>query len=657
MGTWYFAHPTKSVKGIWKNKMSLFNELKRRNVFRVTAAYIVIAWLLIQVLELAADSFEAPLWVMKMLITVIVIGFVPTVLFSWAFELTPEGIKKDSEVDKANSDIAHTAKKLDYMTLVAAFGVAGMFVWQQLNPPVHSVPTNAVNQTATVNEVASSLNESDTEEVASRAISKSNNEKSIAVLPFVNMSSDAEQEYFADGISEEILNVLVRIPKLKVAGRTSSFSFKGKNQDLRVIGDALGVNHILEGSVRRSGTRLRITAQLIRSEDGFHLWSETYDRELEDIFDIQDEISQQVAEQLAISLGLNNKTNDQNRTDDLLVYENYLKANQLYLQRGKENLDSALLLLNEATTRDPNFAPAWTSLAFVYGVYAAYVTAEEASAKTAEWNALGRKAAQQALTLDPNSGEAYASLGTFLSYDFDFIKSFEQFDRALELSPDNPIVLDKVAQASLTVGYFQQVQALSERAIALDPLVAMYRNIQGVAQDFLGDYKKAIANYEKSIELNPTLPFAYYNLRLLYNNPSDIEKIIPLIRQALKHGAYTDETRALPPELLEFIANKPLLSDKKAVQKRMKNTNGFRRKYFLINYLKDSDALVELLEKNSWTEPDRTDINIFHRGFSDLYSNKGWKKQVKKDGVLALWQSRGFPENCKAIGDDDFECE
>ena len=192
---------------------------------------------------------------------------------------------------------------------------------------------------------------------------------SIAVLPFTDLSEAGDQEFFSDGISEEILNVLVRIPDLKVAGRTSSFSFKGKNADLREIGATLGVSHLLEGSVRRSGARLRITAQLIRSDDGFHLWSETFDREQTDIFEIQDEIARAIADQLALSLGLDDGPIIPDRTDDIVAYENYLRAEQLYFKRGKENLEIAALMLGEVIARDPDYAPAWSALSGVlYGL-------------------------------------------------------------------------------------------------------------------------------------------------------------------------------------------------------------------------------------------------------------------------------------------------
>jgi TolB-like protein len=249
--------------------MSLFAELKRRNVFKVGAAYAVLTWLLAQVTDVFLENFGAPDWVIKTILLLLVIGFPLALFFAWAFEMTPEGIKKEKDVDRSQSITAQTGRKLDFTIIAILLLALGYFALDKfvLDPARDAAQV----QTAKDAEAGPA-------------------EKSIAVLPFVNMSDDASNEYFSDGISEEILNALAKVKQLKVSGRTSSFAFKGQNQDLRQIGDALGVEHILEGSVRKAGTKIRITAQLIQVDDGFHLWSETYDRELTDVFAIQDEI-------------------------------------------------------------------------------------------------------------------------------------------------------------------------------------------------------------------------------------------------------------------------------------------------------------------------------------------------------------------------------
>jgi tetratricopeptide (TPR) repeat protein len=377
-----------------------------------------------------------------------------------------------------------------------------------------------------------------------------------------------------------------------VAGRTSSFSFKGKNEDLRVIGESLGVNHILEGSVRRSNTTLRITAQLIRSKDGFHLWSETYDHQIADIFDIQDEIAQKVADQLVISMGLELKTTDQNRTADLVVYEDYLKAKQLFIKRGRENLDRALALVNEATTRDPEYTPAWTLKAYILEVYAAYVSNAEERENINKWEAESKYAAEKALALDPNSAEVYGTLANAYFNAFDFIQAFENYNRAIELAPDNPITLDNMAQNALDVDYFEKAKKLSEKAVSIDPLVAIYRNNLGRANVFLGFDAEAIKNFEKSIELDPTLPFAYNNLSAYYFRLGFSQQFLEI--EARRSAQGISSSRFF--RVVTLLQNNQALDNKVAVLRLRDGTDKDMIKWSLSGYLEDTDSIIELQE-------------------------------------------------------------
>jgi len=246
--------------------MSLFSELKRRNVFRVAVAYAVASWLLLQVTDIIVPILDLPASAPKLILLIIAIGFIPVVIFAWAFELTPEGIKRESEIDPAQSVTHHTAKKLDYVTIALLVAVACLVAFNRYSPSARETAVDVVTHAPP-------------------------DEISIAVLPFVNMSADSDNEYFSDGISEELMNVLVKVDSLRVASRTSAFSFKGKDTPIPEIARQLKVNNILEGSVRKSGQKVRITAQLIDVASDKHLWSETYDRELTDIFDIQAKIS------------------------------------------------------------------------------------------------------------------------------------------------------------------------------------------------------------------------------------------------------------------------------------------------------------------------------------------------------------------------------
>jgi len=274
-----------------------FDELKRRNVVRVGFAYLVVGWLVFQVGEVLFPTFGAPDWVFKSLILLIALGFPFALLFAWAFELTPEGIKKTEEVDASTSITPSTGKKLNSITIAALVVALAYFIWERQSGD------DEVDQPAEIAAVEQEAVEQ--EAVAPVAVAAEAEEpgaRTIAVLPFVNMSSDKEQEWFADGLTEEILNSLARTPDLLVSARTSSFAYKGSKKDITEIADALGVAHVLEGSVRRSGERLRVTAQLIRAKDGFHLWSENYDRDLADLIDIQENVAFAIANALETAM-------------------------------------------------------------------------------------------------------------------------------------------------------------------------------------------------------------------------------------------------------------------------------------------------------------------------------------------------------------------
>ena len=312
--------------------MSFFTELKRRNVVRVAIAYAVASWVLTQIGDVAAQSFEAPVWVMKMFITALVVGFPIAMFFSWAYEITPEGIKKESEIDRNQSIVQETGKKLQYVTIALLVIAIAFIAVDRLLPeapapgPINSITVQAQSDSRIKEPVTPNIEEN-----------------SIAVLPFVNMSDDPAQEYFSDGISEELLNVLVRVDGLTVASRTSSFAYKGGSANIPQIAEELKVANILEGSVRKAGDRVRITAQLIDVSTDRHIWSDTYDRELTDIFAIQDEIANSIVNALRSELGLDVSGDDIGVTDipdNLDAYDLFLKGHAILISRG--NLPEAV---------------------------------------------------------------------------------------------------------------------------------------------------------------------------------------------------------------------------------------------------------------------------------------------------------------------------
>jgi TolB-like protein/tetratricopeptide (TPR) repeat protein len=608
----------------------LLTELRRRNIFRIAGVYAVVGWVLMQVSGVLENALGLPSWFDTLVVSLLLIGFPVAMLLAWAFEMTPEGVKRTEAVDEEDSVTTKTGRKLDITIVIGLALLVVLVGWQSLNQN---------KQTPKVN-IAMDVT-------------------SIAVLPFVDLSPNGDQEYFADGVSEEILNVLVPIEGLKVAGRTSSFSFKGRNEDLREIGAALDVNHVLEGSVRRSGTKLRITAQLIRSEDGFHIWSETYDRELTDIFEIQDEIARAVAEQLADSLGLSfglpSETLVKDRTKDIVAYELYLRAKQLHEKRGKDNLDTALLLLSETTARDPGFAPAWTQLANVYSVYQAYQTKIPNEATVQHWRAIGKAAARRAIKLSPDNGAAHASLASMYAYDFNWINSFEEYDKALALAPDNANIRDTVAQNLIEVGKYEQAIEMSLRAIEIDPLVAIYRNSLGIAYNLNGEYEKAMKQFRRGQELDPSLPFTYYNIWDMYISQGRTQDALSLVEEAFADGLFKQGDL----DLTKTIHTAFNAGDEQAKRALIESVDDYYVRFLLTGNLGDKRVAIEALDlfwKHAVERGNTYTIFMLSK-LGPVYDQPRFKEEVRKNNILAYWQQTSFPPYCHAVGTDDFSCE
>jgi len=473
--------------------MSLFVELKRRNVFRVTIAYVIAAWLVAQVADLVLENIGAPEWVIQTLFLMLALGFVAALIISWAYEVTPEGIKRERNVVRDDSITHVTAKKLDIITiglLVLAIGLLAMdrFVLQRPGPAVVAEPGAVAEQPASpVEPEATSQPE--------------RNLKSIAVLPFVNMSSDTEQEYFSDGITEEILNALAKVKQLKVAGRTSSFAFKGKNDDLRLIGDTLGVEHILEGSVRKSGAKVRITAQLIQVEDGFHLWSDSYDREITDVFAIQDEIAAAILKELKAQLLVEEEQALAATRTDTETYNLYLLARQRIYARTRPMLESAVELLDQAIVKDSDYAPAYAQrgIATILLADNSYGTIPEQQA-----HAQGKEFLQKALTLDPELAEGWAGMGLYhTNQPLEHQQAIEDLNKALAINPNMINASNWLTNVLGNTGQVRAAGELLEQMVATDPLYRPgFNNAVGMFLGF-GEEAKAQALIEKVRQLLP----------------------------------------------------------------------------------------------------------------------------------------------------------
>jgi TolB-like protein len=431
--------------------MSFFDELKRRNVFRVGIAYAVSAWVLLQVVDLVLENIAAPEWVMQVFMLALAVGLPVALIFAWAFEITPEGVKLEKHVDRSKSIARETGQKMNRHIIIALSIAVAFLLVDRFIPGKGTDPQPAVEKAGNTGVLVA---EAET------------TEKSIAVLPFVNMSSDPEQDYFADGISEEILNALAGVSELKVAGRTSSFAFKGKNEDLLAIGKVLRVEHILEGSVRKSGNRVRITAQLIKVDDGFHMWSETFDREIDDIFVIQDEISAAILVQLKTQL-----LGDQQlvtATTDTRAYELYLLAKQRIYERTQPSLEMGVKLLDEAIGIDAGYAPAFAQLGI------ANLLLSDQNYGTLPHTSAGENAKRSldtALQLDPRNAEALAGMGLYLTnHELDHENAMNVLQQAVAINPNMVNANTWLATEMDNAGELRAGMQLREKTFKRDPL-------------------------------------------------------------------------------------------------------------------------------------------------------------------------------------------
>jgi len=509
-------------------KPTLFAELRRRNVFRAAVLYIGVVWALSQGVASLLPVFDAPTWAVRWFIVAAIVSFPFWIAFAWFYEFTPEGIKRESEIEPHES-IAHlTGRKLDF-AIIGVLAVAVVLLVTDRFVLHHGVNEEAATPIA---------------------------EHSIAVLPFVDMSSGKDQEYFSDGISEELLNLLAKIPQLQVTARTSSFSFKGKDIAIPQIARTLHVAHVLEGSVRKAGNSVRITAQLIRAGTDKHLWSQTYDRKLDDIFAIQDEIAADVVKQLKITLlGAAPKA----RTTDPGAYALYLQAVQLGRQFTAEALQQSDALLRKVLAIDPRYAPAWDDLA-------RNITNETnlGLLSNKDGFAQAREAAMKALAVDPEYAPAYARLGRIAMHgDNDLAGAAQQFNRALVIDPSDLGVLGNSAVLLQSLGRLDEAVALDEAVVRRDPVNVTALFNLGYHQRMAGRFDAAITSLRTALSLAPGRGGAHYQLGVtlllkgdkqgalaaIEQETSDVWKMIGLPMAYYALGRTADSDAALAKEI------------------------------------------------------------------------------------------------------------
>lgn len=610
--------------------MSFFAELKRRNVIRVGIAYVVICWALAQVAEFAVDNFDAPVWALRVFVVFLMLGL-PLVLFlAWIYELTPDGVKREKDIDRSQSITKQTGRKLDFVIIGVLVVAVGLLLFDRFYVR---------------------------ENISSSAASGAKTIQSIAVLPFVNLSND--EDYFADGLSEELLNLLAQISDLKVAGRTSSFAFKGRNEDFKVIGDALNVEHVLEGSVRRSGDRLRVTAQLINVDDGYHVWSETYDRRMADIFEIQDDVAGAITE--ALRLRLSPRSNKP--THNVEAYALYLEA----LPYIASNDDSDVLtkvvnLLDRAIKLDPTFAKAHEAKALAYWMTSGDRIDERAAVP------LILNSASTALKLDGSLVLARLLSKTNDPDNWNWGLEFDATDAAIQAAPDEFNIFRIHCANLFLTGYLQEMLKCGEHLIELEPLSSLSHYRMANVNSALGRRSEARDHLQRGVELGGLIymwDIAFDHLiageneaaiRVLESHQDTLDKWdIPFwsatdARQILAAAADAENGAAL---LDAWFAG------------ALARASDFATRYYVYYWYlvlgRIDDywrAIEETGSQNNWYWA--TEGYLLHYGMAfpqtGFTRHPTYLKYAKESGLIDLWEARGAPDRCSKV-DGEWVCE
>jgi len=600
--------------------MSFFAELKQRNVFKVAAAYIIIGWLIMQAGEVMSPALNLPDWVNSMLAFFLILGFPVAMVFAWAFEMTPEGLKKEKDIDRSQHIALATGRKLNYMiTLLLAVALV-YFVWESR----FQAESEPVSQEPTVQTVSPDNEQSTLTPLTEDDGPDSN---TIAVLPFINMSSDPEQEYFSDGITEEVLNLLVKIPELKVTSRTSVFTFKGQNVDIPTVAEKLGVAHILEGSVRKAGTRVRITAQLIEAGNDVHLWSETYERKLDDIFAIQDEIAREVVKALQIQL-LGEAPSA--TSTNIEAYNLYLRGKYFAGLYTKESFESAITAYREAIALDANFAPPWEGLSTVLRNQGQMGFTEMQEAMEAS-----RQAAMRALELDDKLAEAWLALARIqLYYDWDWSRADVTIRTALKYGSQNAPVLRQATWVALTLGETERALELAQLAVDLDPLDFVGLRNLGTTYWALGQPEEEERIYRQILELYPDAVSVKSWLAAALTVQGKPEEGL----QYLDFESKNVWQRAMSTIVLHNLGRH---EEERPIQQNLIAENGqFWAFRIALTYAwhGDSDKAFEWLDIAYKQKDSFMSQLIFNPWLAPLHDDPRWEKLLDKMGLLKYWK-------------------
>ena len=611
-----------------------FSELQRRKVLRLGSAYLVVAWAFVQGASTIEAVLNLPPWFDTLVFAIMATGFPIGLALSWFYEFTPDGIRRTLV---STDGTMHAPKALDWTLLALAIGV-GIFIAVEAVVPG-------------VNEKVAGTTAATPPAVTAAALTPVLGDKSIAVLPFANLSPDKANDYFADGLTEELLNILAKMGGLKVISRTSSFAFKGKTVALPEVAKTLGVRHVLEGSIRRDGDDVRVTAQLIDVATDTHLWSETFDRKIEKIFAIQDEIARTIAGKLNIEVALTAATDAP--TENVDAYRAYLEARELFRHREKQDMARGLDLLKTATDLDPKFAEAHALAAAIHYVQAVSFPMFETEAP------LARDAATKAHELKPTLALPHAIQGGLDMAGYKWASGAEHLKRAVELDPSDTTARLWLGTALLELGRLDAGANTLHEAARLDPLYEIVEAWVARAEFARGNRQDALRRAEDLARKDtPLARFAAFMLaRDAYDRGDAAE--------AERHYRRSEDTD-MPKELVEAVAK--ALRSRDSVPAAVKAAKTAAAKdptiqpaaYYAL--LKADDALIDWLGER-FDEPDQGSTlllffaELWPERHKSLQNDPRFQTILRKRGLIDYWKATSWPDRCKSDGADGFVCE
>jgi TolB-like protein len=601
----------------------MLGELKQRSVFRVGMAYIVTAWVLVQVMDIILQDFTAPDWVMKLLVFFCFAGFPFALWASWTFEVTPDGLRKESLIDRSVEPHPDKGKRLDVFIMAMLAVVVGLVTLERFMPQVPELATRP----------APVIVEPAPEPVPTGPIL----ENSIAVLPFVNMSPDNSQEYFSDGLSEELLNVLTHVDGLNVASRTSSFAFKGDTRSIQQIARQLRVANILEGSVRKSGDKLRVTAQLIDADTDVHLWSDSFDREMTDIFQVQDEIANAIVQALSTELGVGglSAVNVKSVTSNLDAYDMYLQAREMFIAR--ENLPTSWALLEQAVHMDPQFARAWETLSAVRSVARSWFPEHDV-----DHVSLALAAARRALEIDPGLSMPHAVIGMqFEKTGEGYSGAIRELNQAIENDPNNATAWLWRGITLKDMGYFERALSDFEQCLVVDPGYLNCTQHEAETLLAMGRVSEAIRKFESTIDDNyhsATDAFVSYYVHTGQK------------KMAYMVAALGTRRQFAPVKDWIYAIENPNEDHSGRVAKFEKWGEAYNLGICQMN-------MVAVALKQGHCFPDVTNPRLMWHSDSAWYRKTPEFKAYVNTWLMPYWQENGFPAQCRDLDEGDFECD